>query len=492
MATTQKKSAPKKGNGSGDHIAFEEIKNPSAVVTQPVVEEAHVITVEEQISVEKAKFNLADARIAELYTQYENLEITCNDDKDGYAKVKEAWNIVRSCRTGIEKKKKEIKATYIAINKAIDGEEARLVGRLEPLEEKLYKRWKAIDDAKEEAKRELERQAEQRLQDRIVLLMAEGMIFKDGFYQLGDTIMLDVATIRAQTEEQFEKLLGTVQAKAKEVQEAENQRLENERLENQRREEQQAELNRQQEALDNQRRQQEEAEQRLEDERLKFKKMKEDARKELMIAIGFTFSPYTSKFFYDDKFNPAIEIDAEEAFQFMGEDFDRLRKQWTEQIAEAKRKFQAEQTRLEDERRELEQRKTNVREKLTEIGMAITGDSFNFTNRVDTFGITMKAALELPVDAFTITVANFKSRISKAKADLTILEAQERGEKERQRKAELGDHGRLLEYFGALMAIELHPEEMTTDGYRTNLAAFQTRLGNLINEFTPAEEESKP
>src|SRR4051812_2130672 len=87
---------------------------------------AETPAIETDIQREIKKFNLADAKISEIVSKYSNLEINGLEDRDGYKKVYAAWQEVRQLRLLIEKKRKEIKADYLVISRAIDKEGNRL------------------------------------------------------------------------------------------------------------------------------------------------------------------------------------------------------------------------------------------------------------------------------------------------------------------------------------------------------------------------------
>lgn len=84
--------------------------------------EAKDITVEDVISTEIKKFNLADAKISELKAMFKDIEINGVEDKENYQKAKDALKILQKHRTGVDKKHTELKAFYLQTGRAIDGE----------------------------------------------------------------------------------------------------------------------------------------------------------------------------------------------------------------------------------------------------------------------------------------------------------------------------------------------------------------------------------
>ena len=208
------------GNNHTQDIEHEEVHVPEKDKQDTTTVAVEVLTVEQQIKNELVKFNLADAGIAKLKEEFGGLVISGPDDKVGYKAVKDAWGLVRSKRTGLEKKGKELRADYQVITKAIGKEEDRLIDLITPLEEDLYKKWKAIDDEKERLKREAEEAEQKRLMDRIEEVQTLGMTFVDGMYQIGSTITIDVASLRQFNDEQYGKLKQAIQNKKAEMDKA--------------------------------------------------------------------------------------------------------------------------------------------------------------------------------------------------------------------------------------------------------------------------------
>ena len=109
-------------------------KAQSKEILDVQIVEAKDITVEDVISTEIKKFNLADAKIAELKEKFKDLSISGVQDKDGYKGVSEAIKVVRTYRTGVEKVRKHIKDDYLKTGRAIDEEAKRLTALLEEIE----------------------------------------------------------------------------------------------------------------------------------------------------------------------------------------------------------------------------------------------------------------------------------------------------------------------------------------------------------------------
>ena len=194
--------------------------------------EAKDITVEDVISTEIKKFNLADAKIAELKEQFKDLKISGVEDKDGYKAVSEAIKIVRTYRTGVEKIRKQIKEDYLKTGRAIDEEAKRLTASLEEIENPLKDKKQEIDDEIQAEKDRQEAEAQAKTDKRVEELEAVGIKFDGRFYSIGEDISVDIVTIKDFTDEQFAEFKNRVSAVNDKLQEAERiKNLHNERRE---------------------------------------------------------------------------------------------------------------------------------------------------------------------------------------------------------------------------------------------------------------------
>ena len=207
-------------------------KAQSKEVLDVQIVEAKDITVEDVISTEIKKFNLADVKIAELKEQFKDLEISGVEDKDGYKAVSEAIKIVRTYRTGVEKVRKQIKEDYLKTGRAIDEEAKRLTASLEEIENPLKDKKQEIDDEIQAEKDRQEAEAQAKTDKRVEELEAVGIKFDGRFYSIGEDISVDIVTIKDFTDEQFAEFKNRVSAVNDKLQEAERiKKLHNERRE---------------------------------------------------------------------------------------------------------------------------------------------------------------------------------------------------------------------------------------------------------------------
>lgn len=217
-------------NTATESIEFEDVQqDPNPRVDEPQV--AKILTAEDVAKNEIQKFNIADAAIAQMKQEFSGLTIAGIDDREGYKKVKAAWQVVRNKRLLVEKKHKEIKADYLVVSRAIDGEKNRLVGLLEPLEGELKTEIDRIDDLIEAEKQKAEREAQERLQQRVAKLLESGIQFNGSFYAIGETITVDVVTLKNLNDVQFSALLDRVEAENAKILEAKEEQARKEREE---------------------------------------------------------------------------------------------------------------------------------------------------------------------------------------------------------------------------------------------------------------------
>ncbi len=103
------------------------------------------------------KYNLPDAKIAELKDRYLKLKVNTSEDIDNYLACKSAHQEIKAIRISIEKKRVELKATSVAVGKAIDTEAKRLTVGVTEIESHLENQRKVVEDEKKRKQEEAER-----------------------------------------------------------------------------------------------------------------------------------------------------------------------------------------------------------------------------------------------------------------------------------------------------------------------------------------------
>lgn len=288
---------------------------PHELVETPAGATAEIPTVQDTIKNEIRKFNLADSAIAELKKQYGGLKIQDANDTKAYKAVTEALAIVRTKRTSVEKKRKELKASYLETGRAIDAEAARLTVLLEEIETPLTNEKKRIDDEKENARLEKERQEQERLQGRVSALLENGMMFNGSFYSIGETITVDVVTLKQFPDEHFTLLLDKVRAENQKIL---NAKAEQERLANEERD-----------RIEKQRQEQEAERLRLENERKEMDRQREEMkaqrvelRKQVLINAGFVESNIKDTVHFKTRSSGEIYVNLNTIVDMTGDQWD--------------------------------------------------------------------------------------------------------------------------------------------------------------------------
>jgi hypothetical protein len=467
---TKKQTAPGKNGANVTDIDHEEItQQPGAMAVRPTV-----ITAEDQIKLELAKFNVADSAIAKMKEDYGALTIADADDKTGYKAVREAWSEVRSKRTGLEKKGLELRNQYKVITTAIGKEEDRLVDLLKPLEDDLYKKWKDIDEEKERVKKEAEEAERAELMNRIEELQTLGMVFSDGFYRVGDAISMDVATLRALPVEQFDKLKTAVISKVAEIKEAERKEAERKQAEADELQRQQDKLKADQDKLAEQQRQFQEQQDQLKRDQEEAARLKLDMRLTKLEALGMARQGnYAMKF--DIGFNGFTEQVAdisaleEAAFAtFLDETATHIK-----QIQNDKAKHEAEQER---ERQAKEEREKFIAEQMESAGMAYeySSQSFVFVNKIANISLQWNDFAGMDDDQIRAQADEISGAISKAKKLAFVAEAKEKKAKQKEEQLALSDNEKFKKIF---LKIEEIAATINADDFKTKKS--QERATNL-------------
>lgn len=123
------------------------------------------------------KFDVTEATIAELQIQYMPLVINGIEDKDGYKRVREARLSVKACRIAVDKRRKELTADAVKLQRDINSEANHIFSLLEPIEAHLLTQETEYDKEKERIKQEKERLEQIKLSERAKKLLDIGFVF---------------------------------------------------------------------------------------------------------------------------------------------------------------------------------------------------------------------------------------------------------------------------------------------------------------------------
>jgi hypothetical protein len=176
----------------------------------------------ETVQKELERFNVTDAAIAKLNTDYMALTVKGAADKSGYEIVKAARIDIKKRRVEVEKTRVTLKAESLEYGRRVDGEAKRITALLEPIETHLIAQEKIVDDEKARIKAEAEAKEAARVQARIERLESMGMGLIAGNYKLPygvDGVAVPVAILKVCTDEQFAQFVAQIQEK-KDVEDA--------------------------------------------------------------------------------------------------------------------------------------------------------------------------------------------------------------------------------------------------------------------------------
>lgn len=110
---------------------------------------------------ELVKVAMPEDQLKALAAKSASIEVTDYNDTEGIKAADEARKDLKKYRNGIERKRKELKADFLKVGNAIDGEAKRLTALIEPEELRLENMLEAIKLQKETEERE-RREAERR------------------------------------------------------------------------------------------------------------------------------------------------------------------------------------------------------------------------------------------------------------------------------------------------------------------------------------------
>lgn len=129
-----------------------------------------------------ALFDTPEQRLVEAENLYLGLTINGTSDKEGYAAATEGIRTVRTTRTTLEKKRKEIVAPANDFVDQVNDFAKKTTARLKSIEEHLKAETDKIDKAKEHERLELIRVRTQQLKE-------AGYIFDGNYYSIGTALI---------------------------------------------------------------------------------------------------------------------------------------------------------------------------------------------------------------------------------------------------------------------------------------------------------------
>ncbi len=193
---------------------------------------------QEALGKELQRFNVTDAAIAKLNTDYMALTVKDANDSPGYEVCKKARIDIKKRRVEVEKTRVQLKAESLEYGRRVDGEAKRITALLAPIEDHLISQEKIVDDEKARLLAESEAKEAARVQARIDRLESMGMGLIAGHYKLpygAEGVAVPVAILKICKDEQFEQFVAQIQEKkdaedARLKAEEEDRKAEGERL----------------------------------------------------------------------------------------------------------------------------------------------------------------------------------------------------------------------------------------------------------------------
>lgn len=185
--------------------------DPSKVIQlSNTTTDVRIVNPQEQAKAEVAKFDITVPWIEERKAKYAGLKVEGLEDKEGLKKVTEAWQEIKGKRFEVRDRHKELKEGYLVVGRAIDAAKNQFTGLLEEIETPLKAEIDRIETLKEEAKLQKQRQEQEKLQSRIMELLDNGIKLVGNFYCIGETLSVDVVTIKQFDDENYAAFLGRV------------------------------------------------------------------------------------------------------------------------------------------------------------------------------------------------------------------------------------------------------------------------------------------
>lgn len=185
------------------------------------------------IQTEVSNYTTSPETCKKLVKESKKLTIKDKNDKEGFEKLQKKYREFVKVRTSTEKERKFIVEPYLKIKEGIDDVGKNdILGILKPEEERMKSQldqWKKWEE--EEAER-IEAEAKKILDERIKELQEVGLKFDGNFYSIGETISVDIVTIKDFSDEVFAEFKKRVSDENDKIVEAERiQKLHNERRE---------------------------------------------------------------------------------------------------------------------------------------------------------------------------------------------------------------------------------------------------------------------
>lgn len=141
---------------------------------------------------EMVKYDITEAVLSEMSSQFLILKVENYEDKDNYNICKDAYKVVRGKRLEVEARRKELKADSLAFGRLVDSKANEIFCKLEPIENHLKEQVKIVDDHKKRLQDEINRKAAEKLAMRTSALQKIGRSYLPEFAFLSDDSFQDM------------------------------------------------------------------------------------------------------------------------------------------------------------------------------------------------------------------------------------------------------------------------------------------------------------
>lgn len=387
---------------------------------------------EEAIKQELQKYNVTDAAIEKLRTDYMALTVKGVDDTTGYEIVKKARIDIKKRRVEVEKTRVQLKAESLEYGRRVDGEAKRITALLAPIEDHLTTQEKIVDDEKARIKAEAEAKEAARIEARAERLFGFGASLIGGNYSAYG-LVIPQSLVKACTDEQFAQFVAQVQAKK----DAEDARLKAE-----------------------------EAARKAESERLARVAAEQEAERQRLAAEAKKQAEEAAR----------IKAEQEAAQRKADEEKERVAKEQADREAKIKADQEAAERKIREEREALEAEKKRIADAEATRLKAIEDEKIRVENEKRHQAELEQARKE---------AAEKAEKEAKEKAEREAaekLEAERKAKEAAEKKAaRQPDKVKLLAYADAIEAIPL-PCMKTAEGQST-LDAFRAEHGAALKLF---------
>lgn len=380
-----------------------------------------VLSIEQVVNRDVAKLDMNKQKISVWKRQFASLTISGVNDKEGHKKVKEAKAILRSARTAVEGKRKEIKADYIAIGKGIDAAANEYTTLIEEIEANIDAQLTAYDKLKKDDDEAKEKEAARVLNERVDALKESGMAFDGSFYSIGDNIAMGLDAIKGMKDGDFMALNEKVKLEKIRLDKVAAEAAEAKRLED----EKQAQVKADQEKKAAE---QKKIEDEQEAERKRLAKEAEDMRREKLQMreqmahnAGLSFNPTSMAYEFSNKYTAApISITKDSMVAMESAAFSKFIADSSFLVTTAKNNADA----AEKKEKQKNEMIAGRLQKLAELGMTKQGAWYTYKEST----VTADAEFQ------EMTEAAWETHVKALVADISEVDAKKKADEE---KAEL-------------------------------------------------------